>query len=366
MHHKRSTTLHPPEHLLSSLRTRGDDFLCGIPTVAGCAVDSRGVVTFVAVHYVYDTTKPYSAYITALRYDPAEVADPALSQGTGLDVYSLKNYDATLSSLAVLKNTSKPSSTFAPSTTFSTTLKKLDSMVAIGTANATTTTSTSPPLLLIQKSESYVKTNLQFSMILTPGATVAEIEGGANASISQRFGTDPSSTNTGSYPRPTGGTGGGSGSSGGGDGGSTGGCCGQVAGYDHYHHCRGSVDSRRRYPALFFGCIAACCLGFKESITGKKPEDRAGEAAVVGAQPDWTQSHKAEASVVTAGAGAYPVMTGYQSDGSATAISSPPQPQDNGSGYLFTGATSNAVPLTPPVTGSSPSLTIPQHSRPGV
>ncbi|KAH7052597.1 hypothetical protein BKA57DRAFT_490850 [Linnemannia elongata] len=68
---------------LSSYSSKSLSIAGGIPTVAGCAVDSRGVVTFVAAHYLYDATKPYSAYITALRYDPAGVADPALSQGTG-------------------------------------------------------------------------------------------------------------------------------------------------------------------------------------------------------------------------------------------------------------------------------------------
>lgn len=68
---------------VSSYSSKSLSIASGIPTVAGCAVDSRGVVTFVAAHYVYDATKPYSEYITALRYDPAGVADPALSQGTG-------------------------------------------------------------------------------------------------------------------------------------------------------------------------------------------------------------------------------------------------------------------------------------------
>ncbi|OAQ32831.1 hypothetical protein K457DRAFT_15904 [Linnemannia elongata AG-77] len=68
---------------LSSYSSKSLSIAGGIPTVAGCAVDSRGVVTFVAAHYPYDATKPYSAYSTALRYDPAGVANPDLSQGTG-------------------------------------------------------------------------------------------------------------------------------------------------------------------------------------------------------------------------------------------------------------------------------------------
>jgi hypothetical protein len=55
----------------------------GIPTTAGCAVDSRGIVTFIAVHYIFGKADPYSKYISAVRYDPAGVTDPALSQGTG-------------------------------------------------------------------------------------------------------------------------------------------------------------------------------------------------------------------------------------------------------------------------------------------
>lgn len=68
---------------LSSYSSKSLSIAGGIPTVAGCSVDSRGVVTFVAAHYLYDTTKPYSEYITALRYDPVGATDPALSQGTG-------------------------------------------------------------------------------------------------------------------------------------------------------------------------------------------------------------------------------------------------------------------------------------------
>ncbi|KAG0044258.1 hypothetical protein BGZ89_006127 [Linnemannia elongata] len=405
----------------------------GIPITAGCAVNSKGIVTFIAVHYIFAKTDPYSKYITAVRYDPAGVADPSLSQGTGswsvmslnplfgqstfekiwlfntvmggvetlhlayltrldagfqpavvfgtydvatatfnptgrwdmttltygspmsilfhesemyyytttpqsgvarLSVYSLTNvgtnvpallraynstvctdispetrtavlqnyfyvvcsrsYDATLSTLAVLKDATNPSSTFAPSTTFVTTLKKLDFMVAIGTANATTTTSASPPFLLMQKSDFNVKTNLQFSMTLTPGATFAAIEGGANASISEGFGIDPSSTTTGSYPRPTGGTDGGSGGSGGGDGGSIVVVVGKLPVKIIIIIVVAVFVVGGGILFCFFGCIAAFCLGIKESITGKKPESRAGEAAVVEVPPDWTQGHKAK------------------------------------------------------------------------
>ncbi|KAF9547957.1 hypothetical protein EC957_007470 [Mortierella hygrophila] len=253
-------------------------------------------------------------------------------------------------SLAVLKATSNPSSTFAPSTTLSTTLKKLGFMVAIGNANAKSSTSTSPPLLLMQKSESYVKINLQFSMILTPGATFADIEG--------------------SYPCPTGGTGGGSGGSGGSDGGDGESIMVVVAGKLPVKVIIIVVVAVLIIGGgnlfCFFGCIAAYCLGVKESITGKEPEDRAGEAAVVEVQPNWTQGQKAEETgVVTAVAGAYPVMTGYQSDGSVTALSSPPQAQENRLGYLFTEALPNAVPNTI-ITGCPPSLTILRYSPPVV
>ncbi|KAF9329311.1 hypothetical protein BGZ91_000619, partial [Linnemannia elongata] len=185
-------------------------------------------------------------------------------------------YDATLSTLAVLKDATNPSSTFAPSTTFFTTLKKLDFMVAIGTANATTTTSASPPFLLMQKFYFNVKTNLRFSMALNPGATFAAIDGGADASISQGFGIDPSSTTTGSYPRPTGGTDGGSGGSSGGDGGST---VVVVVGKLPVKIIITIVVAVLVVGGgilfCFFGCIAAFCLGIKESITGKEPENRA-------------------------------------------------------------------------------------------
>ncbi|KAF9148832.1 hypothetical protein BG015_009409 [Linnemannia schmuckeri] len=482
----------------------------GIPTTAGCAVDSRGIVTFIAVHYVFSKTDPYSKYISAVRYDPAGVADPTLSQGTGswsvmslnplfgqstfekiwlfnsvvggvetlnlayltrleagfqpaivfgaydvatatfnptgrwdmttltfgspmsilfrgsemyyyattlqsgvarLSVYSLTNvgtnvptlsraynttvctdispetrtailqstfyvvcsrsYGATLSTMAVLKDTTNPSSTFAPSTTFSTTLKNVDFMVAIGTANATTVTSTSPPFLLMQKSESYVKTNLQFSMTLTPGATFAVVEGGADATISQGFGIDPSSSSTDTYPRPTGGTGGSSGGGSGGDGGST---VIVVAGKLSVKIIIIIVVAALVVGGgilfCFFGCIVGCCLGIKESLTGKKSEDGT-EATVVEVQPDWAQGQKAEEvgvvnTMTGAGAGAYPVMTEYQSPDHAVPLSPPSQAQDNGLDYLFTGTSVSATPLAPPVTGSPPSPTIPRHSRPGV
>ncbi|KAF8943880.1 hypothetical protein BGZ47_004925 [Haplosporangium gracile] len=68
---------------LSSYSSQNLSIKYGVPTYAGCAVNSRGVVTFVAVHYVYNETKPYSDYITALRYDPAGVSDPPMSQGAG-------------------------------------------------------------------------------------------------------------------------------------------------------------------------------------------------------------------------------------------------------------------------------------------
>ena len=156
------------------------------------------------------------------------------------------------------------------------------------------------------------------------------IEGGADASISQGFGIDPSSTTTGSYPRPTGGTGGGGGGSGGSDGGST---VVVVAGKLPIKIIITIVVAVLVVGGgilfCFFGCITACCLRVKESITGKKPEDRSGEAAVMKVQPDWTQGHKAEEEgVVAAGAGAYPIMTGQQSDGNATTLSSPPAAQD--------------------------------------
>ncbi|KAH7052595.1 hypothetical protein BKA57DRAFT_276868 [Linnemannia elongata] len=167
-------------------------------------------------------------------------------------------------------------------------------MVAIGTANATTTTSASPPFLLMQKSDFNVKTNLQFSMTLTPGATFAAIEGGADASISEGFGIDPSSTTTGSYPRPTGGTDGGSGGSGGGDGGSIVVVVGKLPVKIIIIIVVAVLVVGGGILFCFFGCIAAFCLGIKESITGKKPENRAGEAAVVEVPPDWTQGHKAK------------------------------------------------------------------------
>jgi hypothetical protein len=246
-------------------------------------------------------------------------------------------------------------------------------MVAIGTANAiSTTTSGSPPFLLMQKSESYVKTNLQYSINVTPGgATFAVVEGGVNASIPQGFGFDPSIT-TGSNPRPTSGGGGsGGGSGGGGGGGSTVVVVpGKLSVKIIIIIVVAALVVGGGILFCFFGCIAGCCLGIKESITGKKRKEggEAGAAAVVEVQPDWAKGQKAEEGGVvgtsaapgTAGAGAYPVMTEYRSSGYA-AVLPPPPAQDNELRYLITGAPPKAS-----VTGSPPSPSIPRHSRPGV
>ena len=78
------TSLHTTSwSFASSYSSKNLSIKDGIPTTAGCAVDSKGIVTFIAVHYIFAKTDPYSKYITAVRYDPAGVANPNLSQGTG-------------------------------------------------------------------------------------------------------------------------------------------------------------------------------------------------------------------------------------------------------------------------------------------
>lgn len=54
-----------------------------IPLTAGCAVSSKGVVTFVAAHYMFLSSRPYSEHAVALRWDPLGSLDPARSQGSG-------------------------------------------------------------------------------------------------------------------------------------------------------------------------------------------------------------------------------------------------------------------------------------------
>ena len=61
-----------------NLATKND-----IPLTAGCAVNSKGVVTFVAAHYMFLPSRPYSEHAVALRWDPLGSLDPMLSQGSG-------------------------------------------------------------------------------------------------------------------------------------------------------------------------------------------------------------------------------------------------------------------------------------------
>lgn len=195
-----------------------------------------------------------------------------------------------------------------------------------------------------------------------------------NTSIPQGFGMDPSTT-TSSNPRPTSG----GGSSGGGigrngDGGST---VVVVAGKLSVKIIIVIVVATLVLGGgilfCFFECIAGCCLGIKGFFTGKKQEEGGdtGATAVVEVQPDWVQDQKVEeAGVVSAsattgtGAEAYPVMAEYQPSGYAAPLPPPQLAQDNGLGYLFTGVSPNASQqvalLSPPVTGSPPSPSIPR------
>ena len=68
---------------LSSYSSKSLSIKNGIPITAGCAVDSRGVVTFVVAHYIFTRTDQYTKYITAVQYNPVGATDPTMSQGVG-------------------------------------------------------------------------------------------------------------------------------------------------------------------------------------------------------------------------------------------------------------------------------------------
>ncbi|KAG0378141.1 hypothetical protein BGX24_004641 [Mortierella sp. AD032] len=475
----------------------------GIPVTAGCTVDSQGVFTFVAAHYIFAKTDPFTKYITAIRYDPAGAVDPVMSLGAGswsvislnptfgpstfekiwlfygtsggsetlnlayltrsdvgfqptivfgaldpatatfrptgrwdmttstdggpmsilfrgnemyyyataspsgnakLVVYSLANvatntpallrtYNTTVCTdiggemgtallqnsyyltcsksgffviarckfhhTEILKDVTNPGSTFASSVTFISTYKKLDSLIALGNSNNPNNNITSTPIngvvpvLLMQKYDTFIRTNLQFSMALS-GPTFAVVEGGVDASIPEKFGIDPSTATTGSYPYPTGGGGGGGGS---GDGGST---IVVVAGKLPVKIIImivvASLFVVGGLIAFFCGCLGACCMGIKRLVTRNKPEDG---PAVVEVQPDWAQGQKAE-EAGAAGAYTYPVLAEHANN----ALPSQSYVQENNSlSYMYSGGDSQST-AAPNATGSPPSLTVPRYSHP--
>jgi hypothetical protein len=138
--------------------------------------------------------------------------------------------------------------------------------------------------------------------------------------------------------------------------------------------------------ALFIGvdiiyglvkCCQGCYMVSKDIVNGEVPRG-------VVATNDLAVPAKKEEEAVGAGAGdlAYPVMSEHQPATTyspyGTPLSPPAAEQDNGLGYPFVDAPSNAIqqsvplathdtaaaaPLTP-VLGSPPSPTIPRHSRP--
>ncbi|KAF9906127.1 hypothetical protein EC991_000923 [Linnemannia zychae] len=253
---------------------------------------------------------------TALRtYNTTVCTDISGSISTALlqNSYYLtcsRSFNTNFTSLAILKDINSASATFAPAISIASTFNKLDFIVALGNSNNLNSNSTSTPVngalpvLLMQKYESSVKSNLLFSMALS-GPTFAVIEGGVDASIPEKFGIDPSKTTTGSYPNPT--SGGGSGGGGSGGGGST---VVVVPGKLSVKIIIVIVVAALLVVggllAFFCGCLGGCCLGLKRAITGNKPEDK---PAVVEVQPDWAQGQKAEeATVATTGAQTYPVL----------------------------------------------------------
>ncbi|KAF9132456.1 hypothetical protein BGW39_000093 [Mortierella sp. 14UC] len=491
---------------LSSYSSKDLSIKDGIPTTAGCAVDSRGVVTFVAAHYIFARTDPFTKYITALRYDPAGATNPSMSQGTGswstlslnptfgpstfekiwlfhsaaaaggaetlnlaylsrldagfqptiffgafdpasatfnptgrwdmttlaygspmsillrgsemyyyatsypsgnakLTVYSLANvatntpaalrtynttvctdiggeistallqnsyyltcsrsHDSNFTSLAILKDVTSASSTFAPTVSFASTFNKLDFIVALGNSNNPNSSSTSTPVngalpvLLMQKYDTFFRTNLQFSMALS-GPTFAVVEGGVDASIPEKFGIDPSTTTTGSYPYPTSG-GGGSGGGGSGSGSTVIVVAGKLSVKIIIVIVVAALFVVGGLLAFCCGCLGACCLGVKEAITGEKSDDG---PAVVEVQPDWAQGQKTEeAGVVTAGAQTYPVLTEHHQPYAHNAPLPQPLVQDSGLSYLPISGDSQST-AAPIATGTPPSPTVPRYLRP--
>ncbi|KAG0283097.1 hypothetical protein BGZ96_012531 [Linnemannia gamsii] len=448
---------------LSSYSSENLSLKNGFFSTAGCAVDSRGVVTFIAADLVFNTTKPYSEFITALRYDPTGVSDPAMSQGTGswstltlnpafgqvsieklslwystvagvetlnlaqptLSVYSLKNvgtnapallktyltpacsypgaatkltilqdtlymiciseFDGPLTTMAVLKDVSNANSKFNTSVCLTTAIKRTDFFVAITAAGG-------QPFALMQQYEGYHAT-LQYSLALA-GPSFATFEGGTRAAIPENFGYDPAlakpqtaapvPTNDGrACGEPKRGRGG---SSGGGSSGSSGG--GHSTGKD-IAAVAAALPLKILIPivaaALFIGigiiyglvkCCQGCYMVSKDIVNGEVPS---GVVAI----NDLAVPTRKEEEVVGTGVGdlAYPVMredhptSTYSPYGTPL---SPPTEQDNGLGYLFTDASSNATQQSTPLTtheaaaaapltsafGNPPSPTILRHSRP--
>ncbi|KAG0215147.1 hypothetical protein BGX33_001476 [Mortierella sp. NVP41] len=468
----------------------------GIPITAGCAVDSRGVVTFVAANYIFTQTDPYSKYISALRYDPAGVStepsfnqqgpgvwsnvtlDPAFGAssveriwlyystvagvetlnlayltrmasfeaavvfgtfntatatfsptgrwsmptltyggmrsitfsgnemyylarqylGTMLTVFSLKNvgtntpaqlraYNTSLdcnasqgtrsalhqnnfyvicgttslgplNSLATLKDATNPGSKFSPTQPITTpmNIKQVDFLLPIG-SNTTTGAS---PFALMQRDDSYIGRNIQYSVTLT-GPGLGSVYGGIDATIPEKFGLDPVTTTTRSFPYPT--NGGSSG--GGGNGGST---IVIVAGKLPVKFIVliviGALIVGGGILLLVCGCLGGCCLAIKQMATGE------GKVDMVNVGPDGTISQvqkKDEEAGVGGGVdggvvNTYPVIT------------QPAPIQDNGLQYLFIDNNTTTQQqqqqeypvLAPPVIGTPPSSTVPRHSRPDV
>ncbi|KAF9930587.1 hypothetical protein FBU30_000290 [Linnemannia zychae] len=375
----------------------------GALTVAGCAVSSQGIVTFVAAHVSFNQADPYSKYITALRYDPTGATDPVLSQGTGswtpltlnpsfgqasfsqiwlyyttvggtetlnlafttrdsglsglsvvfgvydgtsgmfnptgrwpmpyttygvmrsilfngqemyfynllgynstLSVYSLANvgtnvpvlsraYDSPvcrdsvsqthsalfqnsyylvcnkqmsspLTVLAAVKDVTSTGSKFSTlSTSLSTTVSQVDYFVPVGISSTNGSTEGNS-FILMQATQNYQTKSQQYSISLASG-TLGAVEGGADATIPEKFGTDPSSTSSGGYPYPT--------NSGGGNHGDSGG--GIVVVVPRRLSVKviilivvGALLVGGGIIAFCFGCLGACCIGIKGAIVSDK------------------------------------------------------------------------------------------------
>ncbi|KAK3844485.1 MAG: hypothetical protein J3R72DRAFT_521885 [Linnemannia gamsii] len=482
---------------LSSYSAQNLSVQNGIPVIAGCAVDSRGVVTYVAAHYIYDPTEPYSNYFTALRYDPAGASDPTLSQGTGswtkvtlnpafgpmtvkkislyfttsggvetlnmaivddsvsvsddsikfgtfdaatatfnptgrwpmpymtygivqaflvrgnemyyqtigayskLSVYSLanvatgtpillrsysspcadsgiqtrleilqntlymicaRNYREPINTLAIIKDVTKADSKFEPNTVFNTTIIDVEYFVTIGSSSSTG----GHPFALIGRKAGYDPAKLQHSLSLA-GPTFGTIEGGVDAIIPEKFGTDPSKTTSGVYPRPTYGGGKGSGAGGSEDGTTAVVIAGKLSVKIIIIIVVASLFVGGGILALLCGCLGGCCIIIKNAITGETPE-----IGVVKVENLERPEAKRDEAVSSSAGGLSYLVPGQQL---------PPvnDTQENGLAYLFienhTALVSSnpvpsnstrvsAVPLTPLVTGSPPSPSIPRHSRP--
>ncbi|KAG0280827.1 hypothetical protein BGZ95_008499 [Linnemannia exigua] len=319
---------------------------------------------------VYSLSNVATGTPTLLRSYSSPCADSgiqtrlAILQNT-LYMICAHKYREPIDTLSIIKDVTKADSKFEPSTIFNTTIIDVEYFVTIGSNNASIG---GQPFALIGRRAGYDPAKLQYSLLLA-GPKFGIIEGGVDAIIPENFGTDDSKTTSGVYPRPTHGGDGGSGGSGG-SGGEDGTNVVVVIG-----KLPVKIIIIIVVAALFVGCgilallgkyLGGCCIIIKNAITGETPE--IGVVKVENLELPETKQDD------TAGSGA---------DGLSYLAPDQQQPpaQDNGLAYLLienqtapasynhvppSSTPVSAVPLTPSVTDSPPSPSIPRHSRPDI